>query len=121
MIRVAFSESKSGPEALLGEAELVFEGEEFGALDGMKLVGFSIWRGRDGNGSYVTFPSRAFGTGSERRFFDYLRPASGPFNRDSGKAVKEAILRAYKKRNPGADPEVTKRAPKRTDDEDVPF
>jgi hypothetical protein len=26
---------------------------------------------------YVTFPSRAFGAGSERRYFDYLRSVDG--------------------------------------------
>jgi len=32
---------------------------------------------------YVTFPSRAFGAGSERRFFDYLRAIDGSPRRSS--------------------------------------
>lgn len=73
-VRVEFVERQYGPERLVCEAELVFEGEEFGPLQGMKLVGFMVWRGADEEQElYVTFPSRAIGVGAERRFFDYLR------------------------------------------------
>ena len=41
----------------------------------------------------MTFPSRAFGAGQERRFFDYLRPANG--GAAAAKALKEAIVAAY--------------------------
>ena len=47
-----------------------------GFLAGMKLVGFSLWKSPEGE-LYVTFPSRAFGGGSERRFFDFLRGVEG--------------------------------------------
>ncbi len=70
-MRVVFVEKESAPERLVCDAEIVFEAES-GPLDGMKLVGFSLWRSPEGE-VYVTFPSRAFGSGSERRFFDYLR------------------------------------------------
>lgn len=70
-MRVVFVERKDGPERLVCEAEVVFEA---GPLEGMKLVGFSMWRSPEGE-VYVTFPSRAFGSGSDRRYFDYLRPA----------------------------------------------
>ncbi len=74
-MRVVFVERESGPERLVCEAEVVFEAEA-GPLAGMKLVGFSLWRSPEGE-VYVTFPSRAFGAGNERRFFDYLRSVEG--------------------------------------------
>ena len=65
-MRVQFVEQENGPERLVCEAEIVFENE--GPLSGTKLVGFSLWRSPDGS-VYVTFPSRAFGAGSERRLW----------------------------------------------------
>jgi len=70
--KVNFVERPNGPERLVCEAEVVFEGEAFGPLAGLKLVGFSLWRSAEGE-VYVSLPSRAFGRGSERRYFDLLR------------------------------------------------
>jgi len=70
-MRVEFVERDSGPERLVCEAELHFDEEP---LNGMKLVGFCLWRGADDE-LRVTLPSRAYGLGSERRYFDLLRPA----------------------------------------------
>ena len=92
-MRVQFVERENGPERLVAEAELVF-GEECGVLSGMKLVGFSLWRGPDGE-VYVTFPSRAFGGGSDRKYFDYLRSAEGALA--DAKRVKMWILEEYRK------------------------
>jgi len=64
-------------------------------------VGFSLWRRPEGE-IYVTFPSRAFGTGNERRFFDYLRPANG--GGAAAKLLKEAIVAAYKAQATSGDP-----------------
>ena len=90
-MRVVFVERDSAPERLVCEAEVVFEGEA-GPLAGMKLVGFSLWRSPEGE-VYVTFPSRAFGAGNERRFFDFLRSVEGT-SADS-KRVKAWILEQY--------------------------
>ena len=73
-MRVQFVEKQNGPERLVCDAEIVFEDEA--PLVGMKLVGFSLWRSADGE-VYLTFPSRAFGAGTERKYFDYLRSADG--------------------------------------------
>lgn len=80
-MHVQFVERTAGPERLICEADVVFD-ENDGPLAGLKLVGFSLWRGADGE-IYLTFPSRAFGAGTERRFFDYLRAAEtrGPARR----------------------------------------
>jgi hypothetical protein len=60
-----FVQREGGPERLVSEAELVFPARA-GILAGLKLVGFSLWKSPEGE-IYVTFPSRAFGAGSERR------------------------------------------------------
>ncbi len=84
---------REGPERLVCEAELVFPATA-GILAGLKLVGFSLWKSPEGE-IYVTFPSRAFGASSDqRRYFDYLRQAEP--GTGSAKALKEAIVAAYK-------------------------
>ncbi|MGE0456062.1 MAG: hypothetical protein AB7O37_21765 [Vicinamibacteria bacterium] len=88
-MRVQFVEKENGPERLVCEAELVFDE---GPLSGMKLVGFSLWRGTDGE-VYVTFPSRAFGAGSERRYFDFLRSVDGTLA--ESRRVKAWVLEEY--------------------------
>jgi hypothetical protein len=90
-MRVNFVDRPNGPERLVCEAEVLFDGE--GPLAGMKLVGFSLWRSPEGE-VYVTFPSRAFGAGSDRRFFDYLRSAEGLAQ--DAKRVKAWIVEEYR-------------------------
>ena len=89
-MRVQFVEKVNGPERLVCDAEILFDE---GELAGMKLVGFSVWRGAEGD-VYVTFPSRAFGTAADRKYFDYLRsiePGGG-----GGRKVKDWILEMYR-------------------------
>jgi hypothetical protein len=93
-MRVVFQERSNGPERLVCEAEVVFEAE-CGPLAGMKLVGFSVWRSPDGE-VFASFPSRAFGTGSERRYFDLLRSVDG--QAADSKRVKSWILAEYRAR-----------------------
>jgi hypothetical protein len=90
-MRVQFVDKSNGPERLVCEAEVLFD--EAGPLAGMKLVGFSLWRSPEGE-LYVTFPSRAFGVGSERRFFDYLRSTEG--SAADAKRVKAWVLDEYR-------------------------
>ena len=93
-MRVVFVERDNAPERLVCEAEVVFEAEN-GPLAGMKLVGFSLWRSPEGE-VYVTFPSRAFGSGTERRFFDFLRSVEG--TAADAKRVKAWILESFRSR-----------------------
>jgi len=90
---VSFIQRENGPERLLCEAEVGF-GAEYGPLAGMKLVGFSLWRSADGE-NRVTLPSRAYGLGSDRRYFDLLRSAEG--SPEPVKRVKKWILDEYEK------------------------
>jgi hypothetical protein len=90
-MRVQFVERENGPDKLVCEAEVLFD--EAGPLTGMKLVGFSLWKSPEGE-VYVTFPSRAFGVGGERRFFDFLRSVEG--SAAEAKRVKAWILDEYR-------------------------
>jgi hypothetical protein len=62
---------KGNPPGKLADAELHFTE---GPLDGLKLIGFSIWERRGGNGRNVTFPARQYSVNGERRTFALLRP-----------------------------------------------
>ena len=90
-MQVQFVAKENGPERLLSEAEVIFED---GPLAGTKLLGFCLWKSADGE-VFVTFPSRAFGAGSERRFFDYLRAVDG--SAETVKRVKAWIVDEYRK------------------------
>jgi hypothetical protein len=90
-MRINFIQRDGGPERLVTEAEILFDEP---GLQGLKLTGFSLWRSPEGE-IYVTFPSRAFGSGSERRFFDFLRSVDGA-NAAPVKSLKQAIISAYR-------------------------
>lgn len=90
-MRVEFVTRENGPERLVCEAELLFDEPP---LAGMKLVGFCLWRSPEGE-CYVTFPSRAFGAGSDRRFFDFVRSVDG--TAEAGKRLKKYILDEFRK------------------------
>ena len=58
------------PQDKLADAEIHFIG---GELDGLKLLGFAVWRQRNGTSQNVTFPARPFTVNGERRNFALLR------------------------------------------------
>ena len=74
----------------LAEADLQFTE---GVLDGLKLIGFTIWERRTGNGRNVTFPARSYTVGGERRSFALLRPTAG--EAAAQEKLRELILEAY--------------------------
>ena len=78
------------PARLVAEAEIHF-GE--GLLAGTKLSGFAIWKSPEGE-LYVTVPSRPFGSGTTRRFFDFVRLIE-PTNIPAIRGLKDAILAAW--------------------------
>ena len=81
---------KGNPPGKVAEAELHFTD---GPLDGLKLIGFSIWERRGGAAAYnVTFPARQYTVNGERRSFALLRPAADSTAQDR---VRDLILQAY--------------------------
>ena len=80
---------KGSPAGKLADAELHFSGS---LLDGLKLVGFSIWERKTGGGRNVTFPARQYSVNGERRSFALLRPISDV---TAQAAVRDAILQAF--------------------------
>ena len=83
---------KGNPPGKLADAELHFGGQS--PLAGLKLIGFSIWERRGGNGRNVTFPARSYAINGERRSFALLRPVVDTTAQDG---VRERILDAYAK------------------------
>jgi hypothetical protein len=80
---------KANPPGKLADAELHFTD---GVLDGLKLIGFSIWERRTGGGRNVTFPARQYSVNGERRSFALLRPIADASAQDR---IREVVLEAY--------------------------
>ena len=84
---------KGNPPGKLADAELHFiDGE----LDGLKLIGFSIWERRGGGGRNVTFPARQYAVNGDRRSFALLRPIADVASQER---VRELVLEAYDQYN----------------------
>jgi len=80
---------KGKPPGKLADAELHFiDGE----LDGLKLIGFSIWERRGGGGRNVTFPARQYAVNGERRSFALLRPIADVRSQEK---IRELVLQAF--------------------------
>jgi len=80
---------KGNPPGKLADAELHFTD---GELDGLKLIGFSIWERRTGGGRNVTFPARQYAVNGERRSFALLRPIA---DIKSQERIRDLVLQAY--------------------------
>jgi hypothetical protein len=80
---------KQNPVGKLADAELHFTD---GVLDGLKLIGFSVWERRTGGGRNVTFPARQYAVNGERRSFALLRPISDV---NAQERIRELVLQAY--------------------------
>ena len=91
---------KGNPLGKLADAELHFSE---GPLEGLKLIGFSIWERRipnkdverDGHTMHhrnVTFPARQYSVNGERRSFALLRPI---VDTTAQNKIRELILDAY--------------------------
>ena len=72
----------AAPAGKLAAVELHFTA---GVLEGLKLLGFTVWEGRGGKGSSVSLPSRHYVVNGEHRSFTLLRP--------SGEAPAQNTLR----------------------------
>ena len=86
---------KGNPPGKVADAELHFND---GPLDGLKLIGFSIWE-RRGGGHNVTFPARQYSVNGERRTFALLRPI---VDTTAQNKIRDLILQAYQEYEEGA-------------------
>ena len=80
---------KGNPVGKLADAELHFTS---GPLEGLKLIGFSVWERKSGNGRNVTFPARQYSVNGTRRSFAVLRPIGD--STDQGR-LRDLVLEAY--------------------------
>jgi hypothetical protein len=80
---------KGNPPGKLADAEVHFTD---GPMEGLKLIGFSIWERRGGSGRNVTFPARQYAVNGERRSYALLRPIAD--TTAQGK-LRDLILEAF--------------------------
>jgi hypothetical protein len=79
---------KGNPPGKLADAEVHFTE---GVLEGLKLIGFTVWE-RRGGGRNVTFPARQYSVNGERRSYALLRPIVDSTAQDR---LRDVILQAY--------------------------
>ena len=81
---------RGNPPGKVADAEVHFTD---GPLEGLKLIGFSIWERRgNAGGRNVTFPARSYSMNGERRTFALLRPI---VDATAQTKIREMILQAY--------------------------
>jgi hypothetical protein len=80
---------KGNPPGKLADAELHFTD---GELEGLKLIGFSVWERKTGTGRNVTFPARQYAVNGERRSFALLRPLA---DMNAQNRIRDLVLQAY--------------------------
>ena len=81
---------RGNPAGKLADVELHFAGES--VFSGLKLIGFSVWERRGGNGRNVTFPARSYAVNGERRTYALLRPIADSTGQDK---LRQHILDAF--------------------------
>jgi hypothetical protein len=86
---VTATNDKGNPPGKLADAELHFSD---GPLEGLKLIGFSVWERKTGAGRNVTFPARSYSVNGERRSFALLRPV---VDSTAQSRLRDLILAAY--------------------------
>ncbi len=80
---------QGAPAGKLADVELHFT---TGALEGLKLLGFTVWEGREGKGPSVSLPSRQYVVNGERRSFTLLRPTGDTQAQD---VLRSTLLAAF--------------------------
>lgn len=77
------------PAGKLADIELHFTA---GALEGLKLLGFTVWEGRGDKRPSVSPPAKQYVVNGERRNFTLLRPTGETQTPD---ALRAALLAAF--------------------------
>jgi hypothetical protein len=86
---------KGSPAGKLADAEIHFTS---GELEGLKLIGFSIWERKNGATRSVTFPARQYSVNGERRSFALLRPIDDAAAQERVRTLILAALQEYEER-----------------------
>lgn len=89
VVKIMPHDNKNAPSGKLADAEVHFTD---GALEGLRLLGFAVWENTKGTGRTVTFPSRTYSVGGQRRNFSLLRPVT---DNKPQERVRELVLQAY--------------------------
>jgi hypothetical protein len=89
LVKITRNEKTNLP-GKLADAELHFTDS---VLNGLKLIGFSVWERRTGGGRNVTFPARQYSVNGDRRTFSLLRPIAGDATAQD--RLRQLILDAY--------------------------
>src|SRR5258706_12716800 len=89
MVVKIIANDKANLPGKLADAELHFAE---GVLEGLKLIGFSVWERRTGGGRNVTFPARQYSVNGERRSFALLRPIADVAAQER---IRDLVLQAY--------------------------
>ena len=79
----------TAPSGKLADVELHFTA---GALAGLKLLGFTVWEGRDGKDPSMSLPSRHYVVNGERRSFMLLRSSGEGRAQD---ALRDTLLAVF--------------------------
>src|SRR2546425_12561906 len=87
-VKIVPNEKRNAP-GKLADAELHFTD---GMLEGLRLIGFSVWERRTGGGRNVTFPARQYAVNGERRSFALLRPIA---DASAQERIRDLVLQAY--------------------------
>lgn len=98
IVKIVPSAPSNSPAGKLADAELHFGIDRHGAkdgepLEGLKLIGFSVWERHSDGSRYVTFPARQYSVNGDRRSFALLRPISG--GREANNSIEATIVQAY--------------------------
>ena len=90
LVAVRFMPADRGaPAGKLADIELHFTS---GALEGLKLLGFTVWEGRGDKRPSVSLPATQYVVNGERRTFTLLRPTGETQTPD---ALRAALLAAF--------------------------
>ena len=81
--------NNNAPNGKLADVEVHFTD---GAMEGLRLLGFSVWEKKNGSGRSVTFPSRTYSVNGQRRNFSLLRAVSDLKAQDR---MRDLVLQAY--------------------------
>ena len=92
------SADDGAPTGKLADLELHFTS---GSLEGLKLLGFTVWEGRSGKGPSMSLPSRHYVVNGERRNFTLLRPSGEAPAQDT---LRDTLLSVYANHVPDAAP-----------------